>query len=123
MSNSPDRCSISLQSFSSALIITPKSSILSGQSTDEFELVVDSDVEVSDDQGDEEGYDGESNSMSSASVSPSIYAHEFEHCRRYHSYKSGRYPLPNDIPEQRREETLHYLALEMNVSAFDAVAS
>jgi hypothetical protein len=122
MSDSPNRCSISLQSLSSALVITPKSSILSGQSTDEFELIVDSDVEVTD-RGDEEGYDGESRSMSSASVSPSIYAHEFEHCRRYHSFKSGRYPLPNDIPEQRREETLHYLALEMNVRACHSFAS
>src|SRR5688572_1153225 len=107
MADHTDRCSASLLSFSSGLGITPKSSIISDQSTDEFELIADSDVDVNDDQEEEEGCDAESNSVSSASVSPSIYAHEFDHCRRYHSYMSGRYPLPNDLIEQRREETLH----------------
>ena len=64
----------------------------------------------------QEDYDDDSSSVSSASVSPSIYAHEYEHCRRYHSYKSGRYPFPNDLPEQRREETLHLMMLEVTVS-------
>ncbi|KAH6874928.1 methyltransferase domain-containing protein [Thelonectria olida] len=33
----------------------------------------------------------------------------WENGRRYHSYKEGRYPFPNDPLEQEREEILHHL--------------
>lgn len=76
------------------------------QDTDEFELL--------DDFG-HEGLRRDVGSSGSTSVSPSVYAHEFEHGRRYHSYRSGRYPLPNDVAEQQREDTKHAFMLELTV--------
>lgn len=34
--------------------------------------------------------------LDSASISDSILDYEFENGRRYHAYKAGSYPLPND---------------------------
>ncbi|KAF7549454.1 hypothetical protein G7046_g8345 [Stylonectria norvegica] len=39
---------------------------------------------------------------STASLSSSIYQHVEENGRTYHRYKEGKYPLPNDEPEQDR---------------------
>ncbi|KAF7561850.1 hypothetical protein G7046_g2298 [Stylonectria norvegica] len=77
----------------------------SEQSLDEFEF-------LSDDNGTEERHEDIS-SRESTSVTDSVYAHEFAHGRRYHSYKSGRYPLPNDTKEQNREELIHAMMLEI----------
>ncbi|CAM1504356.1 Fc.00g019470.m01.CDS01 [Cosmosporella sp. VM-42] len=55
----------------------------------------------------------ELSSSGSTSVAPSIFDHEHEHGRRYHSYISGRYPLPNDIGEQHREDMTHALMVEL----------
>ncbi|KAK3934753.1 S-adenosyl-L-methionine-dependent methyltransferase [Diplogelasinospora grovesii] len=41
-----------------------------------------------------EGWDATSNS--SSSIASSVYRHAYEGGRRFHSYKYGRYPLPND---------------------------
>ncbi|QUC21540.1 uncharacterized protein UV8b_05783 [Ustilaginoidea virens] len=49
----------------------------------------------------------------SISVTPSAYEDELAHGRRYHGFRKGRYPLPNDDLEQRREETNHALMLEL----------
>ncbi|KAM5345217.1 hypothetical protein ACJ41O_011079 [Fusarium nematophilum] len=48
----------------------------------------------------------------STSVSSSIYQHSFQNGRRYHRYRHGRYPLPNDEAEQNREDMLHAMMLE-----------
>lgn len=32
--------------------------------------------------------------------------------RRYHRYRHGRYPIPNDDAEQSREDMLHTMMLE-----------
>ncbi|KAH7156192.1 S-adenosyl-L-methionine-dependent methyltransferase [Dactylonectria macrodidyma] len=78
---------------------------LTEQDTDEFELIY---------RDQDAGSLLETASSSdSTSVPPDFHAHEFEHGRRYHSYKSGRYPLPNDIGEQEREETAHALMLQL----------
>ncbi|KAK7404054.1 hypothetical protein QQX98_010175 [Neonectria punicea] len=76
----------------------------SEQDTDEFELIYDEDAGSP---------QGALSSCDSTSVPPDIHAHEFEHGRRYHSFMSGRYPLPNDIGEQQREETKHALMLQL----------
>ncbi|KAM5355542.1 hypothetical protein ACJ41O_002188 [Fusarium nematophilum] len=78
------------------------------QDTDEFELVYD-------DDGGSEGSHWDLSSTCSTSVPPSIHDHEYESGlgRRYHSYRSGRYPLPNDTGEQLREETEHALMLHI----------
>ncbi|KAJ2904377.1 hypothetical protein MKZ38_008162 [Zalerion maritima] len=57
-------------------------------------------------------YDGTHMSAFS-SVTSSIYAHCYEHGRRYHVYKHGRYPIPNDDKEQGREEMKHVMIKEL----------
>ena len=57
----------------------------------------------------------ESASSCSTSLTPSVHQHEFAYGRRYHGYKCGRYPLPNDILEEQREDTRHALMLELMV--------
>ncbi|KAH8883566.1 S-adenosyl-L-methionine-dependent methyltransferase [Thozetella sp. PMI_491] len=52
-------------------------------------------------------------SVASTSVTSSIYRHHFENGRRYHRYRHGRYPLPNDDTEQGREEMKHALHMEL----------
>jgi hypothetical protein len=52
-------------------------------------------------------------SSSATSVQSNAYEHEIAHGRRYHGFEKGRYPLPNDIEEQKREETVHAMLLEL----------
>ncbi|KAK3318839.1 S-adenosyl-L-methionine-dependent methyltransferase [Apodospora peruviana] len=59
-----------------------------------------------------EGWDATS-SNASTSVTSSVYQHTFENGRRYHAYKYGRYPIPNDDLEQNREDMKHAMVLEM----------
>lgn len=80
----------------------------SAQGTDDFELLnrrhsIDAD----------ESWDCVS--CSSVSVVSTVYDHEIAHGRRYHGYKKGRYPLPNDEIEQQREEIHHATMLELAV--------
>ena len=58
-----------------------------------------------------EGYD--TRSTGSTSATSSIYAHTYEHGRRYHHFKNGRYPIPNDNEEQNREDMKHTMLLEL----------
>ncbi|CAK7234884.1 hypothetical protein SCUCBS95973_009084 [Sporothrix curviconia] len=58
-----------------------------------------------------EGYD--TNSLASTSATASIYAHTFEHGRRYHFFKNSRYPLPDDDMEQSREDMKHAMMMEL----------
>lgn len=114
-----DAKSLALESVSSGWAITPGTSIHTGQSTDEFELVADSDPGNEEDDSD----DVDTRSTSTTSVSSSVYEHEYELGRRYHSFKSGRYPFPNDMAEQNREEVLHAMMLELTVSSMPATVS
>jgi len=41
------------------------------------------------------------------SVSSSIRAHVYEDGLRYHKYRDGRYPFPNDETEQNRDDMKH----------------
>ncbi|KAI0549603.1 S-adenosyl-L-methionine-dependent methyltransferase [Xylaria curta] len=67
---------------------------------------------------DEEGefvpsdYDDESMADSTSSVSSNIYQHCYQNGRRYHKFRHGRYPIPNDEHEQNREDMLHAMMLE-----------
>jgi hypothetical protein len=58
-----------------------------------------------------EGY--ETRSTGSTSATSSIYAHSYEHGRRYQCFKNGRYPIPNDDTEQSREDMKHAMLLEL----------
>ncbi|KAK3989324.1 putative methyltransferase [Cladorrhinum sp. PSN332] len=61
-----------------------------------------------------EGWDGSSSgSNASTSITSSIYNHSYENGRRYHAYKYGRYPIPNDDLEQNREDMKHAMMMEL----------
>ncbi|KAK0721631.1 S-adenosyl-L-methionine-dependent methyltransferase [Lasiosphaeria miniovina] len=59
-----------------------------------------------------EGWDA-SSSNASTSVTSSVYQHAYENGRRYHAYKHGRYPIPNDDLEQSREDMKHAMMMEL----------
>nr|RBQ84268.1 hypothetical protein FVER53263_06795 [Fusarium verticillioides] len=56
--------------------------------------------------------DSSSLRSSSTSINSSILEHSYQNGRRYHRYRHGRYPLPNDEAEQNREDMLHAMMLE-----------
>ncbi|KND87017.1 hypothetical protein TOPH_08370 [Tolypocladium ophioglossoides CBS 100239] len=47
------------------------------------------------------------------SVTSSVYACTYECGRRYHTFKNGRYPIPNDDQEQDREDMKHAMLMEL----------
>ncbi|KAK4213791.1 S-adenosyl-L-methionine-dependent methyltransferase [Rhypophila decipiens] len=47
------------------------------------------------------------------SVTSSIHEHVWEYGRRYHSYRHGRYPIPNDEAEFKRESLRHIMFKEL----------
>lgn len=57
----------------------------------------------------------DASSADSASLTSSIHSHQFEFGRRYHNYRHGRYPLPNDEREANREDMKHAMMLELTV--------
>ncbi|KAI0907206.1 S-adenosyl-L-methionine-dependent methyltransferase [Ustulina deusta] len=57
-------------------------------------------------------YDEGSIADSASSIGSSIYQHSFHNGRRYHKFRYGRYPIPNDEREQNREDMLHAMMLE-----------
>ncbi|KAH9897570.1 S-adenosyl-L-methionine-dependent methyltransferase [Xylariomycetidae sp. FL2044] len=58
-------------------------------------------------------WDESTASTASTSVTSSIYEHEYENGRRFHKYKHGRYPVPNDDIEQNREDMKHAMMMEL----------
>jgi SAM-dependent methyltransferase len=54
----------------------------------------------------EDGY-----STASTSLAASVLDYVHENGRRYHSYRKGQYPLPNDEEEQDRLDLMHHLFL------------
>lgn len=87
----------------------------------EAENVVEADTEddgASSRAGDEvwdEGFDGSSigNHSASTSLSNSVRDYVFENTRRYHKYMEGRYLMPNDEPEQEREDMKHAMCVNV----------
>lgn len=47
------------------------------------------------------------------SITSTVLRHSFENGRRYHKYRYGTYPIPNDDTEQARDEIKHILTLEL----------
>ncbi|CAJ0546853.1 Ff.00g014800.m01.CDS01 [Fusarium sp. VM40] len=58
-------------------------------------------------------FDSETLSSSATSLNTSIYQHAFENGRRYHQYRHGTYPIPNDDAEQNRDDMKHAMMLEL----------
>ena len=56
-------------------------------------------------------------SAGSTNVASSIYAHTYEHGRRYQIFKNSRYPIPNDDFEQNREDMKHAMLMELTDGA------
>jgi trans-aconitate methyltransferase len=48
-------------------------------------------------------------SILSASITSSVFEYTYENGRRYHAYRAGQYPLPNDENEQERMDLLHHI--------------
>ena len=46
----------------------------------------------------------------SESLTSSVLNYEYENGRRYHAFRAGAYPLPNDEPEQDRMDLLHHIS-------------
>lgn len=61
----------------------------------------------------DDGYDTESVSGDSTSLASSVRDYVFENNRRYHKYKEGRYLIPNDDPEQEREDMKHAMIVHL----------
>jgi len=55
------------------------------------------------------GIGPESASVYSASLASSILNYQYENGRRYHAYRQGSYPLPNDEAEQDRLDLHHHI--------------
>ncbi len=51
----------------------------------------------------------DSSSLQSTSVASSVWNYTYENGRRYHAYRAGSYPLPNDETEQDRMDLLHHI--------------
>lgn len=47
--------------------------------------------------------------MTTASLTSSIVAYPYAHGRRYHAFRQGEYPLPNDEAEQARLDLHHHI--------------
>jgi hypothetical protein len=60
------------------------------------------DEDSSEDLFSDAGYSSDSGSVRSYSISSSVRDYEFEHGRRYNSFREGRYNFPNDDLEQER---------------------
>lgn len=61
-----------------------------------------------DDRSKQEDYPSD---LDSASITASVLDYEFENGRRYHAYKAGSYPLPNDEQELERIDIKHHVTM------------
>jgi len=68
--------------------------------------------EVEDDEFEPSDYES-AVETETTSLSSSIVAHNYENGRRYHKFRHGRYPIPNDDIEQNREDMKHAMMLEL----------
>ncbi|KAK5163527.1 hypothetical protein LTR04_002472 [Oleoguttula sp. CCFEE 6159] len=59
----------------------------------------------------DDGYETDSASSCSTSVTSSVRDYAFENGRRYHKFRQGAYVLPNDDAEQDREDMKHAMVL------------
>lgn len=70
-------------------------------------------VEADVDANTDDGYETQSDLATSASLASSVRDYVFENNRRYHKYKEGSYLLPNDEPEQEREDMKHSMIVHL----------
>ncbi|KAF4580858.1 helix-turn-helix, Psq [Ophiocordyceps camponoti-floridani] len=72
-------------------------------------------IEVATQPGDDDEFDVNDDPFADGvtSITSSVYAHEYERGRRYHCFKNGRYPIPNDDIEKDREDLKHAMLMEL----------
>ncbi|KAM7195522.1 Trans-aconitate 2-methyltransferase [Rhypophila sp. PSN 637] len=110
--------SVSSPEMDSKFILPPKSNTIiepakeATTTTNPIPTNLQENTESDDDEFLPTGWDATS-SYASTSLTPSIYQHAYENGRRFHAYKHGRYPIPNDDLEQNREDMKHALMLEL----------
>ncbi|EEA27742.1 hypothetical protein TMatcc_003960 [Talaromyces marneffei ATCC 18224] len=54
---------------------------------------------------------GDDKASSTTSLNESIFNYQYENGRRYHAFRAGAYPLPNDELEQDRMDMQHHIYL------------
>lgn len=88
-----------------------------GQPTQEAQVVehqAETTIEAASDNASfDPGYETESATGASTSISSGVRDYAFEHGRRYHKYQEGRYLFPNDEPEQEREDMKHAMIVNL----------
>ncbi|KAK2030632.1 methyltransferase domain-containing protein [Colletotrichum zoysiae] len=80
-------------------IVAPDSAANTGDSTTQN---VDGDLIAAEEITDDNVSIAESNALSSASVTSSVFDYRLENGRTYHKYKDGKYYIPNDERENER---------------------
>ncbi|KXH49767.1 methyltransferase [Colletotrichum simmondsii] len=81
------------------------------QSPEQSPDIIEAGGDVSDDVFQPSEWDA--SSSGSTSITSSVLKHSYENGRRYHSFRDGRYPIPNDDIEQNREEMKHAMVMEL----------
>ncbi len=88
----------------------------SQQSQQHIQIDVQNTIEADPDQAtaEDDGYATDaSGSVRSTSLSSSVRDYVFENNRRYHKFREGRYLVPNDEPEQEREDMKHMMVVHV----------
>lgn len=71
-------------------------------------------IEAADvDEESDGGYESDTASAASTSMSSSVRDFAFENGRRYHRFREGSYQFPNDEPEQAREDMKHAMMVSV----------
>ena len=68
-----------------------------------------SDISQSDDDDNDSALGESVNGSCTTSLATSIRNYKYENGRRYHAYREGEYPFPNDDEEQTRLDFLHHI--------------
>lgn len=92
---------------------SPSSGSSPGRSDPQTDLFPDAENIIEADSDPSEGYGTDTDSAPSTSLASSVRDHVFENNRRFHKFKEGRYLLPNDEPEQEREDMKHAMVVHV----------
>ncbi|CAK7238586.1 MAG: hypothetical protein STHCBS139747_000002 [Sporothrix thermara] len=92
---------------------TGSSDFIEPASTDDSSSILTDDLAAITSDYDPGPYDQQTTASLVGSVTASVSEHVYENGRRYHKYKSGRYPIPNDDTEAVRENVRNALFFEL----------
>jgi len=91
----------------------PKNEQLQTQLDQQWTTIAQTQNSIEPDDVADDGYETDPQSHESTSLSSSVRDFVFENNRRYHRYKEGAYLLPNDEPEQEREDMKHAMVVHV----------